>query len=132
MFSDANHTILYSDNNGEIQQTRRDVKDDVKMDWRRYGVIFLYIDVATLFPRHFYVVFDVASCFPNLFNCFKALLKLCVVLKQCDCECGTSHIIAIPSSLHRYIILEYTGCMKKLNKFEVALNVVKRLKLLSL
>ena len=50
----------------KLSISKHDATSKKTWKWRGYGVIFPYMDVATPFPRHFHVVFDVASCLLNL------------------------------------------------------------------
>ncbi len=42
--------------------SKHDATSKATWKWRKNGVIFPYMDVATPFPRHFHVLFDVALC----------------------------------------------------------------------
>ena len=59
--------------------SKHDATSKTTWKWRGHGVIFPYMDGATPFPRHFHVVFDVASCLLNLsINFLRSAHLLCV------------------------------------------------------
>ena len=59
MLSDVNVYILE-------RFSKDDATSKKTWKWRGYGVICPFMDVPTLYPRHFHVVFDVASSLLNL------------------------------------------------------------------